>query len=522
MNYFSSLPKPLATGLLYASSGKYTTISLGHMALNYVSQAQQSSEQKQTLMSLAMELLLMAWECDPNDVHLATQLSQLIKHHAGNISAERRAFLNLCAQEQETQKKQSPVHLWHAACEAWQNEDWSAAYMCLKPLFAYMPLAMERAGHCLVRTNRHEEAFALWQNVLALRPWHTQLQLTLHDYAQGLHEPLDAPMGPTAVLIYTWNKAHDLDALLASLQDSFADVTTLVCLDNGSTDATPQVLRRWQEVYGSAMHVHTLPVNIGAPAARNWLAQLPEVTALPFAAYVDDDALLPAHWLRSLGRAQREYPHAYTWGCHIVDAGNAHISQCGPLHLEGHFAPQNTQLQEYFLPSYHEEYTNASATEPAYLPADQAFSPLLAKGEPFGVRHALCSGEVYGSLSYMRPCASVTGCCHLFRSEDLIQQPFNISFSPSQRDDQHRDLLCVKEGKMAVYTGFCTVQHQKRSGLGITNAAAYGNALGNVYKLYGQFSAQDIENMLLQEIEVLQDDLTLRRQRLHALNLLPL
>ncbi len=504
MTHAISIPPSIASGFLYASSGKYHCLEWGQKVLRLLAEGQEN------LWPLALEVLLTAFEYDPTDAHLAAQITALSQRAKYALAPERVAMLSLCSQIKNTENLPSPVQAWQAAQKAWQEQDWQKAYDLLQPLFAYTPLAKERAGHCLAHMRQVDAALHLWKDVLALRPWHTQLQLTMHDYALDLHKALDAPLGPCAVLIYTWNKAQDVDALLASLFASKDDMALLVCLDNGSTDATAHVLRRWQERYGKRMQVHTLPVNVGAPAARNWLAHLPEVQALPFAAYVDDDALLPPHWLRTLSRAMREYPEAHTWGCHIVDAGNASMSQCGPLHLEGNFVFENEQLQEFF---------GAYAEEPMLMPKE-AFSPLLAKGEPFGVRHVLCMGELYNACTYIRPCASVTGCCHVFRTEDLLETGFNLSFSPSQRDDQHRDLVFLKKGKLACYTGFCTVEHQKRSGGGINTAPAYGNALGNVYKLHGQFSAQDIETMLLHEIEALQQDLQRKQHALRALHLL--
>ncbi len=504
MTHTISIPQTIATGFLYASSGKYHCLEWGQKTLRLLAEGQEE------LWPLAIEVLLAAFECDPTDANLATQILALSKKAKYALAPERLAMLSLCAQIKNSENLPSPAQAWQAAHVAWQEQDWQKTLTLLQPLFAYTPLAKERAGHCLARMGQVEAALELWKDVLTLRPWHTQLQLTMHDYALGLHTPLEAPLGPCAVLIYTWNKAQDVDALLASLFASKEDMALLVCLDNGSTDDTPQVLQRWQERYGKIMQVHTLPVNVGAPAARNWLAHLPEVQALPFAAYVDDDALLPPHWLRSLSRAMREYPEAHTWGCHIVDAGNVGISQCGPLHLEGNFIFEDALLQDFFA---------TSAENPTLL-AQDAFSPHLAKGEPFGVRHVLCMGELYDACTYIRPCASVTGCCHIFRTEDLLETGFNLSFSPSQRDDQHRDLMLLKKGKLACYTGFCTVEHQKRSGGGINTAPTYGNALGNVYKLHGQFSAQDIEAMLLHEIEALQCDLRRKQHALQALHLL--
>lgn len=179
---------------------------------------------------------------------------------------------------------------------------------------------VEHAAHCLVRLGDVPAALPLWDAVLAARPWHVNLALRAHDVWRGVNTPEAEPAGSTAVLLYSWNKAQELDTALAHLAPGLADVARVALLDNGSTDGTGDVVRAWADRFGAdrCTAVH-LPVNVGAAAARNWLMRLPEVAACDFAAYLDDDAAVPPDWLRRLAGAVRRQPDAAAWGGRTLD-----------------------------------------------------------------------------------------------------------------------------------------------------------------------------------------------------------
>jgi GT2 family glycosyltransferase len=68
----------------------------------------------------------------------------------------------------------------------------------------------------------------------------------------------------------------------------------------------------------------------------------------------------------------------------------------------------------------------------------------------------------FGQFRYLRPCASVMGCCHLFRTETLERLGgFDLRFSPSQFDDVDHDLRLLAKGMPAVFQGHCTVGHRR-------------------------------------------------------------
>ena len=168
--------------------------------------------------------------------------------------------------------------------------------------------APARRGLALLEAN----ADALPDLLAALRlaPWQAGLALVTADALSGARNAVAPPPGPVLIMLYTWNKAADLDATLASLFASDlaaagpgADAARarVMVLDNGSTDETPRVLDRWRNSHG-LLRVD-LPVNIGAPAARNWLAATPEARAAETLVFLDDDVDLPADWLGRLGAA---------------------------------------------------------------------------------------------------------------------------------------------------------------------------------------------------------------------------
>lgn len=496
--YWRALPRLLAGHLLHASSGMPHCMRLGTLSLDLYSNGDLSQESARSL-----DFLPCAWEAAPDNADLAALLSRL-PEHLSSLSARQRAVLRwICRPEHSPPE---PLKAWSAADAAWREGDLAGAMRNYAAAGGLWLTPLERLGHCMARRGEREAALALWSKVLAARPWHTQLILSMHDYSRGYDAPMQGPPGPTAVLFYSWNKAEDLDAALQSLTASLDDVALVACLDNGSTDATPQVLDAWRCKIGEKFLPVTLPVNVGAAAARNWLISLPQVRALPFAAFVDDDALLPPHWLRHLARAVDLYPAASAWGCRVADAGDPHMTQSGPLHLIPNFIPEHGPP----LPG------RPDAPAP-HLTPDNAFSPLLAKGDPFGVSDLLCAGPDFGALSYIRPCASVTGCCHLLRTAELVEHPFALQFSPSQYDDLERDLRMLAKGRSACYTGFCTVLHKKRTGGPESlSGPAYGNALGNHYKLHGLYDAAAVTAMVHAEAAALEEDLLARMARLEA------
>ena len=314
-----------------------------------------------------------------------------------------------------------------------------------------------------------DQARETMAEALALAPWNTNMALTLAENAPGLPRTAVLP-GSLAVLLYSYNKADDLDATLDSVFAS--DLTTeaghalVVALDNGSDDHTARVLNDWQaRLKGLGIGEDRflrldLPVNVGAPAARNWLMREERVREHDFACYLDDDTALPADWLARLGAAVARYPEAAVWGCKVID----HIQPALIQSADYHFLPEDGPANGLTGPN-----PDPTRVEPNPIRLSNLHIQTLDRGQ----------------FDYCRPCASVTGCCHLFRTAELLDMGgFSINLSPSQYDDLEHDLRLNAQGRFAAYQGGLAVRHRKRTGqASLTRIGEGAGAVGNRYKV---------------------------------------
>ena len=362
-----------------------------------------------------------------------------------------------------------------AADLAFAREDWPAAVQGYAAAYSLLglPGLLVKQAEALCRLGQRDEALALWGKVITVRPWQINLLLRASDVMLNRDLPGAPPSGKGQVLLYSWNHALDLDATMASLAASELGDCGLIVLDNGSIDETPDILRQWQERFGERLKVITLPVNIGAPAARNWLLSLPEVRDAAWVAFLDDDAVVPPDWLGYFGTALKTYPEARVIGCRIVD-------QAAPMSMQSvdlHFESLSKREQAGF------DVLNAHASEPDFF-----------------------------QYAYLRPCVSVTGCCHLLTRASLDEIGiFDLRFSPSQFDDFERDLRSVLGGCLPLYQGHLCVRHKKRSGVmaGIT-AWQQANIDGNLKKLSSSYGPTQLNDINAKDDEALWSDLLTR------------
>ena len=375
------------------------------------------------------------------------------------------------------------------------------------PLYWAAPAEMQ--AHCLALLGEYPAAQRIWAEILARRPWHTNLALRLHDSTLPAPASTSTPTSTqasimsrlaanTALLLYSFNKEADLAATLQAVAPSAALFRKVLVLDNGSSDQTAALLRAWQEKLGPAVFEPIfLPVNVGAPAARNWLAARPEALACEHVLYLDDDALVhmdaapdPQAWLNHLAAAVERYPAAAAWGLKIRDHTLPWQAQSVDLHLEPNLA------------------------DPA-----ASFDLTRAGNYPFAVSGLHAQVPDFGQFTYTRPCLSVTGCCHLLRTRDFKEHGgFNLVFSPSQYDDLERDLRLAAAGHHVCYHGHFSVRHLKRTGKGTQmSRAQYGNGLANSYKLAGRFTPEDLARLFAAQDTLLHDDLQRKLTRLSEL-----
>ncbi len=323
-----------------------------------------------------------------------------------------------------------------------------------------------------------ETAREVWKKLLTQAPWHTQAVLVLHDLVAGLQEARAIPPEPGVVALYTLDKPEDLDRTLASLAASRLHGAGIWVLDNGCAPAAKAVMARWQEQLGDTMRTMVLPVNIGAPAARNWIRAEFLQHQLPWLVYVDDDVELPPDWLERLEVARQCAPQAGVWGCRVVDARTPWVLQSVDLH----------------------------------------FMPPREKGRRFTVsdlHHQVFDG---GAFTYLRPCASVTGCLHLLDNRAVAAEgEFDIRFSPSQYDDLDRDVRMLQGGRLAIYQGHLAVRHFKRTGgAAAMTPASWSNAMANLEKLHKKYPQEEWERLMEWETQALEEDFWRKSARVRA------
>jgi hypothetical protein len=343
------------------------------------------------------------------------------------------------------------------------------------------------------------QAARVLAELAAQHPWCVNATLALSDLAGGRARERAALPGAAAVLLYTFNKAAEIEVTLRSLERSLEDaavagaVSRIIVLDNGSTDATPEVLGAAVGRLGAdRLRLVRLPVNIGAPAARNWLRREPEAAAAAFVVYMDDDVELPPDWLARLAAARAAYPEAGVYGCKVVDHARPLQIQSADLHLEA-------------LPR--------APREPEDDPAGRRF-------EMSALHHQVLD---FGQFDYLRPCASVTGCLHLFAAKELAAcGDFDLRFSPSQFDDLDHDLRLLALGKVPVYQGHLRLPHLKRTGaVSGVGGAGYGTGFANQYKLHGKYSREELARMADTADRAVWDDYQAKWTALHDQAILP-
>jgi len=348
-----------------------------------------------------------------------------------------------------------------------------------------------RLGESLFRAGQTDEALIHWQAALEQRPWQVHLFLRCDDLRRGRHLPAALPAGRGVILLYSWNKAELLDATLSSLHASETGGADVIVLDNGSSDDTPTMLTGWEQRFAPRLIVVCLPCNIGAPAARNWLLSLPRVRDYDWIVFLDDDITLPSDWLRYFGAAMLAYPEHGVFGCRVVDHDRRHMIQCADFHLVPGDSPEK---KPGGLPDFVQRFSIATL----HIHAAQDF----------------------GQFTYMRPCASVTGCCHLFRRVRLFETGlFDIRYSPSQFDDFEHDLRHIMGGDMPVYQGYLRIPHVRRTGsYGAGEDPQLANSWANMYKLQMRYPRQTFDRIRAAEhAALLADALARTNGKSHAL-----
>ncbi|KHK04130.1 glycosyltransferase family 2 protein [Desulfovibrio sp. TomC] len=333
------------------------------------------------------------------------------------------------------------------------------------------------ASHCLDRLGDRGGALAACLAARRALPCHVNLTLRAFELARPVSAPLPAKAGEAAVCLYSLNKAELFHDCLQHLAQTDLGEAIIAVLDNGSTDATPDMLAGMAGRFPADRFVSVrLPVNIGAPGARNWLLALPEVVACRHVAFLDDDAFPETDWLSRLLATARDYPASGAVGCAITDMDAPRDHQSADFNL---FPPDMGQ------PSMAEVKERLFVCEP-------------------------CRGAPDLSLfAYARPCLSVSGCCHLLSRQALEKAgPFDIRFNPTQFDDLERDIRSFLAGYPCVYDGTVRVAHKQGSSLAKAQTQAQvSQVLGNKIKLEYAVSDADADRLWRENLALIGRDL---------------
>jgi len=388
----------------------------------------------------------------------------------------------------EISKLPRPLRDAFAADLAFVRAEYAVAALGYESAYKALPLPLwrERLAESLCRSGDREAALAHWRELYSARPWHSTLLLRLSDVRQGRDLPGSLPPERGAVLLYSWNKADYLQRALEALAASELGDALVCVLDNGSSDGTPALLRSWKERLGERMLLVTLPCNIGAPPARNWLLSLPETRACSWVAFLDDDAIVPPDWLRYFGQAMRAFPAGSVYGCRVADYSNPSSLQSVDLHLE------------------------------AGGPAGGPGSLEPAHERRFSISDLHYQTPDFGQFSYIRPCVSVTGCCHIFRRAALdAAGHFDLRFAPTQYDDVEHDIRHALRGELPIYQGHLRVAHMQSSGQAAwTDPAKLLATWANLFKLQIKYTQAEYDAIREADHQALLADMLKRVEEL--------
>lgn len=291
----------------------------------------------------------------------------------------------------------------------------------------------------------------LYRKSLAQDPRQTPVALRIRE--------LENPFRPNAELIdscpvniclYSWNKGEILGQTLESLSRSNIGNARIDVLLNGCTDDSRRIVDKARTLFpDNEFTIHDLHVNIGAPAARNWLMRLPEVQKAKYIAFLDDDVTVPENWLASFLTVAEADPEVGVVGCKIVHPGDPALYQ----YLFRYVAIADHGLLKMSIHAPLGQYDN----------------------------------HLY---DIVRETRSVMGCLHLLRTDAIknIAAGFDIRFSPSQIDDIDHDLAVCLEGHKVMYCGQVTCIHHQLSGINFKKQgwtpASTGSTMGNDIKFY--------------------------------------
>ncbi|WP_320174789.1 glycosyltransferase [Maridesulfovibrio sp.] len=329
----------------------------------------------------------------------------------------------------------------------------------------------------LLRTGQTQEGTELLAELWKNNFWNLNWGQKLH----GLLNPIDtsnalANSEEVAILLYSWNNGQLIENTLKNVAASNIGNARIFALNNGSDDSTGQVVNDAQYIFRKDRYkpIH-LQVNVGAPAARNWLLAEPEVRKAKWAVFLDDDVELEPNWLEELLATAHSYGNPGAVGCRITSTGT----------------PRSLQSADYHL-----------------FPPGNGTSQIEGLTERIMVFDSCRNGFDYGQFSYTRPATHVSGCCHMLNMEAIHKcGDFDVRFNPTQFDDLERDLRAALGGYEHVYAGQLRIGHIQHSSLAkASNVRSMAQVFGNKIKLESKYSEHDLNVLFGKDLAMLWQD----------------
>lgn len=326
---------------------------------------------------------------------------------------------------------------------------------------------LNTAAEIFARSGDRQQAARLYMDSLRLDPHQGPIPFRLNALANPFVPDPATLASQTAIFLYSWNKCDLLRNTLKSLAESDTGSASISVLLNGCTDSSREMLENINgKCFENRIKIIELPINIGAPAARNWLLATPEARQVDYVAFLDDDVDVPKNWLSSLLTVLRDNPDAGVAGGKVLNLG----------------MPRRLQYVFRNIAIAREGLVRLSLATP-----QRNFDS--------------------GIYDFIRETDNVMGCCHVFTRAALDAVPFfDIRFSPSQMDDISHDLDLRIKGFKIMYCGHVACTHHQMSGMGRSTPASLlrkGNVLGNdvkfVYKYIPHLDALKKMNNLQTE-----------------------
>lgn len=330
----------------------------------------------------------------------------------------------------------------------------------------------------LLRCGEKESGISTLRNLWQENIWNLNWGQKLHAllYPVEKQSVLDNS-ADVAILLYSWNNGKLIENTLKNVARSNIGDARVFALDNGSNDSTGEVVANAGDLFrGGQYKGIQLPVNVGAPPARNWLLAEPEVRKSKWAVFLDDDVELPENWLEEmLGTAVR-YGNPGAVGCRITSTT----------------APKCLQSADYHL------FNPGTGT-----------SQIEGLTERIMVFDSCRNAFDFGQFSYSRPAVHLSGCCHMLNMEAVHKcGGFDVRFNPTQFDDLERDLRASLSGYTHIYAGQLGVGHIQHSSLAkASNVKSMAQVFGNKIKLESKYTEQDLTAIFSKDLQMLWADI---------------